>query len=99
MKSCHGAAAVDQQKRPAAMKRAPALVMADVPRRRCQAGRQAPAIAPARKCTLTAAEMRATDHPVVFRMTLRNTGGPKNPIPQPKNASTKEAYTTLQPKN
>jgi hypothetical protein len=95
--SCQGSVTVAQPRIPAASDNAPALVTAAAPKRRCRAASFAPVTAPTRKCRLTALDTSTSGQPRVSRTTLRNTGGPKKPMPQPKAPSTKAAPTTRQP--
>ena len=46
---------------------------------------------------VTAVETTDSGQPRVACRVLRNTGGPKKPMPQPNTASTKAAATTRQP--
>ena len=75
-KSCQGSPAAAHPQQPAARQMAPALVTVAEPKRRCREGRLAPAMAPTRKCTVTAAEISATGQPLVRCTTLRKMGGP-----------------------
>ena len=63
--SCHGAFAWAQAMMPVAINSAPILITPLVPKRRCNAGKLAPVIAPSRKCTLMAAEISPNDQPRV----------------------------------
>ena len=95
--SCQGAVTVAQPTIPAASDSAPAFVTVAAPKRRCKAASLAPVTAPTRKCRLTAVETSTSGQPRVSRTTLRNTGGPKKPMPQPKAPSTNAAPTTRHP--
>src|SRR6185503_13073448 len=72
-KRCHGSAATDHPKAPAARQSAAVLVTTPAPRCRWIAGRLAPVTAPTRKCTVIAAEMRETGQPFASWMTPRKT--------------------------
>src|SRR6185312_10619634 len=87
-KSCQGSVTVAQPIIPAANESAPAFVTPAAPKRRCNADSLAPVTAPTRKWKLTAVETRTSGHPRVCCTTVKYTGGPKKPTPQPNAPST-----------
>jgi len=75
-KSCQGETAAAHASTPAASDTAPARVTAGRPKRRYSAGRLATVAAPTRKCTVTAVDTIASDHPRAACTACRKIGGP-----------------------